>query len=174
MSTGKEAPSRPAAGSGRRRSAARLAATQALYQIALAGPAAESVVAEFLSYRAQGEGPAFPLAGADQELFADIVREAAARRDELDRLIAAVLAEGWTLDRLETVLRAILWAGTYELLARADVPVQVVINEYVDVAHAFFAGKEPAFVNGVLDRLARSLRPGELEAAASGKTARGG
>jgi N utilization substance protein B len=162
------------AGGGRRRSAARLAATQALYQIALTGAAVDSVVTEFLAYRTGREGEASSLAEADQEFFADIVRGAASRRDELDRMIAPALAEGWTLERLETILRAILWAGAYELVARPDVPLQVVINEYVDMTHAFFAGREPAFVNGVLDRLARELRPGEVEAAAGGETARGG
>ncbi len=174
MTSNDQAVGGPPAGGGRRRSAARLAATQALYQIALTGAAAESVVSEFLAYRTRREGEGSPLAEADQEFFADIARGAASRRDELDRMIAPTLAEGWTLDRLETILRAILWAGAYELLARPDVPLQVVINEYIEVTHAFFAGREPAFVNGVLDRLARLLRPGEVEAAAGGETARGG
>jgi N utilization substance protein B len=75
-----------------------------------------------------------------------------------------VLPPEWPLDRLEVLLRAIMRAGAYELLARGGVPARVIINEYVDLAHAFFAGAEPRMVNGVLDRLARSLRPGELEA----------
>lgn len=165
-----------ATGSGgtRRRSAARMAAVQALYQIALTGAGAQDVVAEFLTHRAGGKDDAAPLADADQALFCDLVRGAASRREELDGVIAPALAEDWPLERLETILRVILWAGVYELTARADVPLAVVINEYVDVAHAFFSGKEPAFVNGVLDRLGRSLRPGDAQAVAGGETARGG
>jgi len=156
--------------SGRRRSAARLAATQALYQAMLTGAPAPSVVAEFLAHRAGPEPETCPLGSADRELFADIVLGASARRDELDRLIAPALAEGWTLERLETILHVILLAGTYELVGRPDVPAEVVISEYVDVAHAFFSGKEPAFVNGLLDKLARAVRAGAMEARAGGGT----
>jgi N utilization substance protein B len=158
---------------GGRRSAARLAAIQALYQIAVTEASAEEVVSEFLSHRVAGENDAASLAGADETLFADVVRGATSCQGELDAMIGPVLAEGWTLERLGPTLCAILRAGTYELLARPDVPMEVVINEYINIAHAFYAGEEPAFVNGVLDRLARSLRPGEPEAA-SGETAGGG
>ena len=73
-------------------------------------------------------------------------------------------AKGWSVERLEILLRCILRLGTFELMARAQVPARVVISEHVDLADAFFSGREPGMVNGVLDRLARSLRPGELEA----------
>ncbi len=148
------APRQPA---GRRRSAARLAVVQALYQIEIAGAPVETVISEFLR---DGIDPDHR-GVFDEALFADIVRGASARLAELDLRIGEVLTPDWPLERLENVLRAILRAGTYELAARIDVPAPVVISEYLDIAHAFFAGKEPGLVNGVLDRLARSLRPGE-------------
>jgi N utilization substance protein B len=150
-----------AGGAARRpRRAARLAATQALYQVLLTNAAAENVVAEFQKFRREGdgEGETNSLGGADLTLFADVVRGAAARREEIEAALQRVLAADWPLERLETLLRAVLWAGAYELLARPDVPLEVVINEYVEIAHAFFADKEPSFVNGVLDRLAREFR----------------
>ncbi len=141
------------------RSAARLGAVQALYQLDLDPDAdADSVVAEFAAHRLGKEIEGALYAKADQVLFADIVRGVAARRDEIDGLLKGALADGWPLDRLESVLRAILRAGTYELLARPDIPTAVIINEYVDVAHAFFDGAEPGFANGVLDRLAKEVR----------------
>ncbi len=142
---------------GRRRSAARLAAVQALYQMEMAGAPVETVIAEFLR---DGIDPDHR--GAfDEALFADIARGTTARLAELDARIGGALTPDWPLERLEAVLRAILRAGTYELAARIDVPAPVVISEYLEIAHAFFAGKEPGLVNGVLDRLARSLRPEE-------------
>jgi len=142
---------------GRRRSAARLAAVQALYQIELAGTPVETVIAEFLR---DGIDPDHR--GAfDEALFADVVRGATARQAELDGRIGEALTPDWPLERLENVLRAILRAGAYELTARIDVPVPVAISEYLDIGHAFFSGKEPGLINGVLDRLARSLRPEE-------------
>lgn len=145
------------------RSAARLAAVQSLYQIDLTGISAERALTEFLLHRTSGgdEGPASP--NFDRGRFTDIVRGAVAGRDELDTMIASALAAGWTLDRMDTVLRAILRAGAWELTAGIGTPPKVVINEYVNVAHAFFEDKEPGFVNGVLDRLARVVRPVEME-----------
>ncbi len=147
----------------RRRRAARLAAVQATYQIELAGADVEAVLNEFLKHRL-APGAADPdFAEVDRVLFGDLVRGIAERRQELDRLLAGHLTEGWALERLEQVLAAILRAGTYELLVRTDVPPRVALNEYVELAHAFYAGKEPGFVNGVLDRIARELRPQELD-----------
>ncbi|MFQ5348746.1 MAG: transcription antitermination factor NusB [Rhodothalassiaceae bacterium] len=141
------------------RSAARLGAVQALYQLDLDPDAdADSVVAEFEAHRLGREIEGALYARADRALFADIVRGVAARGAEIDRLLSSVLAEGWPLERLESVLRAILRAGTYELLARPDIPTAVIINEYVDIAHAFFDDAEPGFANGVLDRLAKEIR----------------
>jgi N utilization substance protein B len=154
------------------RTAARLAAVQALYQILVTAASAEDVVAEFKTYRQSGEAESCALGGADVALFCDIVRGAVARKSEIDSHLVQVLAEDWPLDRLETLLRAVLWAGAYELLARPDIPLEVVINEYMNAAHAFFADKEPAFVNGVLDRLAHEVRAGGTEAAEGGARAR--
>jgi transcription antitermination protein NusB len=147
----------------RRRSAARLAAVQALYQLEL-NPSveAEAVVREFLRHRLGREIDGDNYGEADAALFEDVVRGANADRDRLDETISAVLSEEWPLPRLEAVLRAILRAGAYELLHRNDVPARVAISEYTDIAHAFFSGKEPGLANGVLDRLGRSLRPSDF------------
>ncbi len=152
---------RPAGGT-RKRSVARLAAVQALYQIDLSGARPQTVIAEFQRHRLGREIDGEHYGEADPALFADIVTGTAERQADLDRAIAAVLTPDWPLERLETVLRAILRAGAYELLARPDVPARVAISEYLDIAHAFFAGKEPGLVNGVLDRLAHVLRPADF------------
>lgn len=147
-----------------RRSATRLAAVQALYQIDLTGSEVDGVVEEFRQHRLGVDDEDSEMEKADKRLFAELVTGVMARRAELDALLATALVEGWSLDRLEVVLRCILRLGTFELMARSRVPARVVISEHVDLAHAFFSGGEPGMVNGVLDRLARSLRPGELEA----------
>lgn len=95
---------------------------------------------------------------AEQDFFDDIVIGTDARRDEIDTLISQRLAEGWSLDRLDRPMRAILRAGAYELIARVDVPVGSVISEYVDVAHAFYDKRESGFVNGLLDSIAKETR----------------
>jgi N utilization substance protein B len=156
---------------GRRRTAARLAAVQALYQIEVTGASPANAVGEFLKHQlgVQGEGENF--GAADEDLFADLVEGTCARREELDRHIAAALTPDWPLERLEIILRAILRAGAYELLARPAVPARVAISEYLDIAHAFFAGKEPGLINGVLDRLARTLRPEGLRGGDGGSGA---
>jgi len=141
-----------------KRSRARLAAVQALYQLDLSDVPAATVVAELREHGRDEEG----LGDADDALFTDIVHGVVANRAELDGLLKEMLAPDWSLPRLEVVLRAVLRAGAYELLARLEVPARVVLNEYVDIAHAFFAGKQPSLVNGVLDRVGHRLRPGEL------------
>jgi len=153
---------------GRKRTVARLAAVQALYQIDLSDAKPEAVIAEFVKHRLGREVDGQNYGEVDAALFADIVRGTAARREDLDRAISDILTPDWPLARLEMVLRAILRAGTYELLARPDVPARVAISEYLDVAHAFYAGKEPGLVNGVLDRLAHRLRPGDLDEGGNG------
>jgi N utilization substance protein B len=152
----------PKPSAGRHRTAARLAAVQALYQIELAGAPVDSVIGEFVHHRIGRDHEDMRFGDADPEFFAALVRGADAQREELDRLIVAALTPDWPLERLEAVLRAILRAGAYELVASVDVPGAVVISEYLDIGHAFFAGKEPGMVNGVLDRMARSLRPQEV------------
>ena len=145
-----------------KRGLARLAAVQALYQIELTSADPGTVVSEFLAHRLGREIDGDQYAEADRGYFADLVKGCSERREDVDGIVAAALPPDWPLARLESVLRAILRAGTYELLARSDVPARVAINEYVEIAHAFFSGKEPGMVNGVLDRIARTLREAEL------------
>ena len=149
------------------RSAARLAAVQALYQIELTGISPETVVAEFVEHRFDKVEDGLNYERADTDLFSYLVRGASARRDEVDRLVAHSLTDTWTVERLEKILRSILRLGAYELVARVDIPARVIITEYVDVANAFFDEGQPGLVNGVLDALARLLRHGELAASAS-------
>jgi len=141
------------------RSAARLGAVQALYQVEQSEtPDPRLTVEEFRSHRLGKEIDGDLYARPDTELFEDIVLGAVERGEELDQRLAQALPPEWPLSRLDSVLRAILRAGAYEMAARPDIPTAVIINEYVDLAHAFEGGGEPAFVNGVLDRLARELR----------------
>jgi len=152
-------------GSGLRRSAARLAAVQALYQIEMTGKTSETVIGEFLDHHLKEEVDGVRLDGADRRMLRDLVIGVTREASALDDMLSAVLEEGWPVERLETLLRLVLRAGAYELSERLDIPPRVVIAEYVDLADAFFGGKEPGLVNGVLDRLARSLRPEALAAA---------
>jgi transcription antitermination protein NusB len=150
-------------GGGGRRSAARLAAVQAVYQLELNPEVKpESVVREFTRHRFGHEIDGDQYAEADPALFADIVCGVAADQAQLDSAISAALTPDWPLPRLDAVLRAILRAGAYELAHRHDVPPRVSISEYTAVAYAFFTGKEPGLANGVLDKLARTLRASEL------------
>jgi N utilization substance protein B len=150
------------------RSAARLAAIQALYQIDIAGATAEGALREFERRGGGGVIESDALMAADRALFGRILEGVTAREAEIDGHVVATLAADWPLARLEVLLRAILRAGAYELMAEADVPARVVITEYVNLGHAFFGDKETGLVNGVLDRLARRLRLAEMEAAADG------
>jgi N utilization substance protein B len=150
---------------GNRRSAARLVAVQALYEMDMVNADADAVLEEFLQKRwrqSDGDRPEnsedAPLTEPDHEWLADLVHGVAAGREELDGLISPALSEDWTVDRLEALLRVILRAGTYELKNKTNIPTAVIISEYLDVAHAFFEGGETRMVNGVLDHLARDLR----------------
>ena len=152
----------PQAGA-RRRSVARLAAVQALYQLELNRETKpEAVVREFARHRLGHDIDGDRYGEADPALFSDIVRGVAADLDRLDTTISEVLTEEWPLPRFDAVLRSILRAGAYELVHRHDVPPRVAINEYTTIAHAFFSGKEPGFANGVLDKLGRTLRASEM------------
>lgn len=145
------------------RRAARLAAVQALYQMAMTGAAADSVVREFLQHRLGAQAVKTAVGGADRILFAELVQGVAGAGDELDDMIAAVLSDQHDVDRLETVLKVVLRAGAFELANRLDVPAPVTINEYVELAEAFYDKRGTSLANAVLDRLARALRPEELE-----------
>lgn len=144
------------------RSAARLAAVQALYQMDMTGIDLNDVVAEFEAHRLGQELEGEQYYAAEAEFFRDIVEGVVREQRQLDPMIDRQLAEGWRLARVDSILRAILRAGAFELMDREDVPARVVITEYVDIAHAFFGGDEPRVVNGVLDHLAHRARPEEL------------
>lgn len=144
------------------RAAARLAAVQALYEMDIACAKADPVLVEFMQSRWTSSPDGSGLPPPDASFLGELVRGVEGRLEEIDVLIGDALSENWPMDRLEAVLKAILRAGAYELLALDEVPAKVVINEYVDLAHAFFAGKETGLVNAVLDHLARSLRKAEI------------
>lgn len=143
---------------GNARSAARLAAVQALYQRDMIGGSVPGLLVEFHNYRLGATIGDEQYRPADAPFFDDLVAGAAARGSEIDALISANLADGWALDRLDKPMRGLLRAGVYELIARADVPVATIIDEYMDVAHAFYDSREAKFVNGLLDSVARSVR----------------
>jgi N utilization substance protein B len=155
------------------RSAARLGAVQALYQMDMAGTDLNRLVVEFAEHRLGasigdgGEG-AGRYHKADLEFFEHIVRGVVAGQLRLDPEINALLADGWNLGCIDSILRAILRCAAWELHERHDVPARVVINEYIDIARAFFEGAEPKVVNGVLDRLARRRRKDEMKRAGAG------
>ncbi len=147
---------------GSRRSAARLAAVQALYQSEMTEATGRTVASEFVRHRLGREIDGDRYAPADEALFREVVEGASGRLAELDEVITRVLTPEWPVERLNAVLRAILRAAAWELLGHIEVPVRVIIAEYVDLGHAFFDGKETGLINGVLDRLGRELRPTEF------------
>ena len=151
---------RPQRGGARRRAAARLAAVQALYQIEMSDIDADHVIDDFLAgdrplTDSEDEG-ASALPPPEPDLFSAIVRGVVSQRPQLDGLIADSLSADWTVERLELLVRLIMEAGVWEIVSRADIPVKVSINEYVEVAHAFFEGAEPGMINAVLDAVAKS------------------
>jgi len=158
----------PAAPAPKPRSLARIGAVQALYQMDLAGTDLNDVIDEFARLRFKGSAAATEdnnnLDGADPTFFAEILRGVVARQRDIDPMVDQQLAAGWSLARVDSILRAILRAGVYEFLERPDVPARVVINEYVDIAHAFFDDDQPKVVNGVLDKIARRTRTAEFGA----------
>jgi len=142
------------------RSAARLAAVQALYQQEMEGTPTARLIHEFHDHRLGATIEDVTYADAEHSFFDDLVSGTMARRAEIDGMIADRLASGWSLERLDKPMKALLRVGAYELLARNDVPVASVITEYVDVAHAFYDKRETGFVNGLLDAIAKVARPG--------------
>ena len=145
-------PARPA------RSAARLAAVQALYQMEVSGIGAEAVVREFREHRFGGDVDGAPLAEADETFFSDLIAGVVVAQGDIDRAIGRRLSSGWRLERLDATARAILRCGTFELMRRIDIPGEVVIDEYIEVAKSFFDGTEPGFINAALDAIARDER----------------
>ena len=148
-----------------RRGAARLAAVQALYQMDVAATPVNDLVAEFESHWLGREVEGSQYLPAEAAFFREIVLGYVREQRKLDPLIDRTLAGGWPLKRIETVLRAILRAGAYELDLRRDVPARVVVSEYVGVANAFLDGEETGMINAVLDALARQLRAAEFDQA---------
>jgi len=144
------------------RSAARLAAVQALYQMDMTGIDLTEVIAEFETHRLGQEIEGCQYAEVEPAFFRDLVEGVVREQLKIDPMIDKQLAEGWRLTRVDSILRAILRAGAYEILVRSDVPARVVISEYVDIAHAFFGEDEPKVVNGILDRLGHKARPQEF------------
>src|SRR5829696_3228766 len=153
------------------RSAARLAAVQALYQMEVSGKGVIDALAEFEAFWIGREVEGISFKPAENEFFRDILGGVVREQRPIDMKVDAALSAGWPLKRVEAVLRAILRAGAYELMFRKDVPARVVITEYVDVAHGFYNEDEPGLVNAVLDAIAREAREGELETKRTAKPA---
>ena len=157
------------------RSSARLAAVQGLYQMDVAATPINDVIHDLtmtpLRETAQAEadesGDDLEVNKPDHTFLAELLRGVVRVQREIDPLVDNQLATGWRLARVDSTLRAILRAGVFELMERPEVPAKVVINEYIDIARAFFEGDEPRVVNGVLDKLAKKLRPDEFTASAS-------
>lgn len=143
-----------------RRAGARLAAVQALYQMEQTEQSARSVIADFMEDRLGLNDEGDPVEEADPDIFKSIVEGAVDRQDAIDAAIMKRLAAGWKIERLDATSRAILRAGVYELIAEIGLPSQIILDEYVSIAHAFFEGAEPKFINGLLDAVSRDVRAG--------------
>jgi N utilization substance protein B len=152
-----------------RRSAARLAAVQVLYEIAQTEKSAAEALAEFIQYRIGHEVDGEKFVAADVTLLTAIVRGADAERAEIDGLVETALRPPLERDRLELLLRMILVAGAWELLRNHEMPAAILLAEYVGIATAFYGGTEPQLMNGVLDRIARTLRPYEFGVTGGGQ-----
>ena len=148
----------PAIRQANKRGAARLAAVQALYQMDVVGSGLLETAAEYEAFRLGKEVDGAQYREADAQWFRAILSGVVENQKVLDPAIRQALAEDWPLSRLDSTLRAILRAGVYELMKRSDVPVAVIVSEYVDIAKAFYTDEEPKIVNAVLDRVARSVR----------------
>lgn len=144
------------------RTAARLAAVQALYQMDMVATDANLVVREFLDYRLDDVAEKSGASETDGAYFQDIVLGVVREQLTIDPVLDAHLAEGWHLSRIDSILRAILRSAAYEITQRDDVPAKVIISEYLNIAHAFFDSEEPKVVNGILDRMARAQRAREF------------
>ncbi|MDP3492709.1 MAG: transcription antitermination factor NusB [Hyphomonadaceae bacterium] len=141
-----------------RRAGARLAAVQALYQMEQTEQSARSVIADFMEDRLGLNDEGEPVEEADPDIFKAIVDGTVERQEVIDAAIMRRLASGWKIERLDATSRAILRAGVYELIAEIGLPSQIILDEYVSIAHAFFEGAEPKFINGLLDAVSRDIR----------------
>ena len=150
-------PPRPA----NKRGAARLAAVQALYQMEVGGTGLLETAAEYEAHRLGKEIDGVLYRDADAQWFRAILSGVVEHQKRIDPIIRQSLVDGWPLSRLDATLRAILRSGVFELMDRRDVPVAVIVSEYVDIARAFYNEEEPRIVNAVLDRVARRVRGGE-------------
>jgi N utilization substance protein B len=146
------------------RSAARLGAVQALYQMDIGGTDVGETLAQFSSRVVGDDFEDGQCGEADYRHLKDVVDGVVREQSTIDPSVDRILDKSWPLHRLDATVRAILRAGAYELMFMDKVPARVAISEYVDVASAFFGSDEPNFVNGVLDRLARDRRPEEFAA----------
>ena len=153
---------KPAISKALTRATARLKAVQALYQMELGHEDAGEVIAQFAGQGLANEPGQENIAQPDWKFFENLVFGIVTEQRKLDPLINERLVKGWTLARIDATVRAILRAGCFELSERKDVPAKVVINEYVEIGHSFSDGDEPKLINGVLDKLARNLRPKEF------------
>jgi transcription antitermination protein NusB len=140
------------------RSVARLAAVQALYQMETGGAGVETVIREFTDHRFDRDFEGEMLAKADESFFGALVRGVVADQTDVDKAVGRRLASGWKLERIDATARSILRAGAYELMRRKDVPTEIAIDEYVEIAKSFFEGPEPGFINAALDAIARDER----------------
>ncbi|RYY93348.1 MAG: transcription antitermination factor NusB [Alphaproteobacteria bacterium] len=141
-----------------RRAGARLAAVQALYQMEQTEQSARSVIADFMADRLGLNDEGEPVEEADPDIFRAIVDGTVERQEAIDGAIMKRLANGWKIERLDATSRAILRAAVYELIAEVGLPSQIILDEYVSIAHAFFEGAEPRFINGLLDAVSRDIR----------------
>lgn len=140
------------------RGAARLAAVQALYQMDIAGSGVLEVVAEYEAHRLGQEVDGETYLKADASWFRSIVAGVVRDQTKIDPMIRSALQDDWSLSRMDSTVRAILRSGTFELIERKDVPIAVIVTEYVEIAQAFFTEDEPKLVNAVLDRIAKQVR----------------
>lgn len=144
------------------RTNSRLAAVQALYQMETGGAGVESVIVEFRAHRLGGDIEGRLLHEADEDFFIDLLRGVIRLQSKIDPRIERRLAKSWTLARLDATARAILRAAAYELIHRAETPAPAIINEYLELAKAFFGDEDPRFINAVLDAMARDIRAREF------------
>lgn len=142
-----------------KRSGARVAAVQALYSMEVAGKGLHEIIHEFEVFWLGQEVEGLMAMPAEPAFFQKLITGVIDYQQTIDQTVDQALAKGWPLKRIEAVIRAIMRAGTFELKYLSDVPVKVIINEYVDVAHAFYDDDEPKLVNAVLDAISKEVRP---------------